>query len=1079
MKKISNHSYIFQKVLDYLGVAFLGMLLLFLWQLYRGPIEVPFLKPYIMQALNQDSSEAEIRVKSVSIELVRSLQPIKIVARDIIYRRNDESVSIKAPRTTVSFSLKALLHGVVAPSSIAVENPLVYVFSNYGIKEDEKNETGKKKFSYYTKFVEDFLERFTSDDNSYAESYINSIRITGGELELHEVDLGRKWSFSDLNYSFDRNFLDISTEVNALINLENDTASIGVEAKYKTLQKKLALDIYVSDVVLENMMNAVLGNHPLQELYQLNLPVSGRISTLINIENVLENSNDIVKMVDTAFEQIKIQFEGGQGTIGFSDNKDDDYKITSFLLEGDISGGMDKISIKDASFDLGGQKAFLGFDISGFKNYFFEQSIKDLKIKLSAKVDSMEVNKLYDYWPKYIATPGWNWCNDSMHDGIISNARFVFDFATDAKTQQFGFQNLTGVGDVEGVTLDYLTGMPKIKNAKGKADFTKHNIKITAYSGESDGVQLTGGYVDLYDLDKEDNFADIHLQMESSVADALRVIDHEPLHYTSEMGLKPDTLGGMAKTDLSLKFEMKQSLTPAEVNVKVMSDISDFKMDNVIKDKSLTADALKLEVTNKGLLVEGDAFLEDIPIQLKWKENFISKKYRSRYNIGFKFDDELEKKLGINISVLNPPFITGYADVNAEITVINEHKMDIILTGKLNPMDVDFSFLGFRKKLNENGEFLTKIQIEDEKIKAIPELQLKNTDMSLKGKLGIDAKQRVNLVDIYDIKGKKTNAKAIIKIAYEPTVKATVDVSGQSYDLSPFFEKNEEKSKADKEDKKEKDRKKRPENEDDELEKTIDADISIAVDNLWTNPHIPVTNLIGKAKLVNGIGIKEIHMAGNYKTGKNSMMKVDYTPRSNNEFYLEVDSNDAGATMKVLRLYDDMEGGNLKIEARRNKDKAFVGHAKIRNFNIHNTPLVAKFLTVASFKGMLDLLMGDGIAFSHLDAPFEYRHKQLMLKKAKAFGNVLGITANGTYDRYYEELDIRGQVAPAYSLNMILGSIPVVGNLLAGKDGTVFAADYDISGDVDDAEIDINPLSALSPNSLKETISSLFGSTDE
>ena len=77
MKKVSNKAYIFQKIIDYLGVVFLGILLLFIWQLYRGPIEVPFLKPYIMQALNNDTSEAEISVDKVSIELVRSLQPIK------------------------------------------------------------------------------------------------------------------------------------------------------------------------------------------------------------------------------------------------------------------------------------------------------------------------------------------------------------------------------------------------------------------------------------------------------------------------------------------------------------------------------------------------------------------------------------------------------------------------------------------------------------------------------------------------------------------------------------------------------------------------------------------------------------------------------------------------------------------------------------------------------------------------------------------------------------------------------------------------------------------------------------------
>ena len=140
MKKVSTRIYIFQKVLDSLGVVFLGCILLFIWQLYRGPIEVKFLKPYIMQALNQDSNEAEIDVGSVSIELVRSLQPIKIVARDILYKRNDESINVKAPKTTVSFSLKALMRGVIAPSTIIIDAPTVYVFSNYGVQKTEENE---------------------------------------------------------------------------------------------------------------------------------------------------------------------------------------------------------------------------------------------------------------------------------------------------------------------------------------------------------------------------------------------------------------------------------------------------------------------------------------------------------------------------------------------------------------------------------------------------------------------------------------------------------------------------------------------------------------------------------------------------------------------------------------------------------------------------------------------------------------------------------------------------------------------------------------------------------------------------
>ena len=91
----------------------------------------------------------------------------------------------------------------------------------------------------------------------------------------------------------------------------------------------------------------------------------------------------------------------------------------------------------------------------------------------------------------------------------------------------------------------------------------------------------------------------------------------------------------------------------------------------------------------------------------------------------------------------------------------------------------------------------------------------------------------------------------------------------------------------------------------------------------------------------------------------------------------------------------------------------------------------------------------------------------------------LSITASGRYSTLYQEYDVKGVIAPAYGLNTFIGSIPVVGNLLSGKDGTVFAANYKITGDIDDPKISINPLSALSPNSLKELMASIFGSEDE
>lgn len=245
----------------------------------------------------------------------------------------------------------------------------------------------------------------------------------------------------------------------------------------------------------------------------------------------------------------------------------------------------------------------------------------------------------------------------------------------------------------------------------------------------------------------------------------------------------------------------------------------------------------------------------------------------------------------------------------------------------------------------------------------------------------------------------------------------------------------------------------------------------------------PFGNFAGSAKLVHGIGLQEMHLIGNFnssrKKARPAHLKLDYIPRPDKEYLLSIESNDAGSTMKFLRLYDYMRGGTLSINAKRGADKRFVGHAKIRDFNIYNTPVLAKLLTVASFTGMVNLLTGEGLAFSHFDAPFEYYRKVLRVNDAKAFGNVVGITGSGNYYARYQEFDIKGLIAPAYGLNTFIGSLPIVGSLLSGKDGTVFAANYKITGDIDDPVININPLSALSPNSLKELMSSIFGSKNE
>lgn len=105
----------------------------------QGAGESEFLRPYIIQALTNETADYDLSVGSVNLELVHSVQPVKIIAKDVQFKDKEGEYLVEAPRLSLSFSARALLKGMLAPSSITIERPRVQITASYGLKggEDE------------------------------------------------------------------------------------------------------------------------------------------------------------------------------------------------------------------------------------------------------------------------------------------------------------------------------------------------------------------------------------------------------------------------------------------------------------------------------------------------------------------------------------------------------------------------------------------------------------------------------------------------------------------------------------------------------------------------------------------------------------------------------------------------------------------------------------------------------------------------------------------------------------------------------------------------------------------------------
>ncbi|HSR56134.1 MAG TPA: AsmA-like C-terminal domain-containing protein, partial [Alphaproteobacteria bacterium] len=170
----------------------------------------------------------------------------------------------------------------------------------------------------------------------------------------------------------------------------------------------------------------------------------------------------------------------------------------------------------------------------------------------------------------------------------------------------------------------------------------------------------------------------------------------------------------------------------------------------------------------------------------------------------------------------------------------------------------------------------------------------------------------------------------------------------------------------------------------------------------------------------------------------------------------------------------DMVGGELSIKGTYDDtkpDSPLTGTFLVRQFQMVRAPLMARLLGILSLDGIVSTLSGKGIAFDELVAPFTKTGDDLRIKNAKAYGSALGFTASGWMDLEQDKLDISGTVVPAYTINKILGWIPLLGDVLVGEKGSgVFAATYRMHGPFSDPKVSTNPLATFAPGALRELL---------
>ena len=209
------------------------------------------------------------------------------------------------------------------------------------------------------------------------------------------------------------------------------------------------------------------------------------------------------------------------------------------------------------------------------------------------------------------------------------------------------------------------------------------------------------------------------------------------------------------------------------------------------------------------------------------------------------------------------------------------------------------------------------------------------------------------------------------------------------------------------------------------------------------------------------------------KFPNNSELKLSITKNSNDEKITTLNTKNASPLVKKYKFIKGFEGGTLDFYST-SKNGYSKSNLNINDFKLKEVPALTKLLTLASLQGIADLLTGEGIRFNEFEMKFNNNNGLMTIEEIYSLGPSISILMDG-YVQKDDLISLRGTLVPATTINKVIGSIPVLGDILVGKktgEG-VFGVSFKIKGYPKDLKTTVNPIKTLTPRFITRTLENL------
>ncbi|MGB8275550.1 MAG: AsmA-like C-terminal domain-containing protein [Alphaproteobacteria bacterium] len=1009
-----------------LGAGFL--LGLIIWRMSGEAVSLAFLTPYLERTLSAEDGSFTVRLDDTVLKWAGWKRTLDIRMLGVKAVGPSGQVLAAVPDIAVSLSLRGLLHGFLAPTRLEILSPRIRVVrSAEGSLQLGLEGGGPEAGDILGRLVTDLL---SPPDPDNAMGYLRTVSITDADASLIDERMGTTWHAPDADVVLARDVRGISGEMTLALDLAGTRAEIDAKVGYDRDARKVELSASFRDL------------DP-SKLSAQRLPVPGLDAVAMPLQGAVNSTLDL----DGHVETFGFDVSGGPGKVAVADWYREPLEVRFLQLRGRVEEDMNRLVLEQGYADLGGPSA----ELTGHAY----RAGGGVTTQGEVVLRNVPVDSLDRYWPATLAVDARTWIVAHLSKGEVSEARAVIAAkAPGGDLHSLVVESLAGTLKTDGVTVDYLQPMPPVENVSGRASFTKERFDIAIQDGGVYGLKVSEGKVGITGLDVKDQTADVEIVVKGPVQDVIKLLDHEPIGAAHFLGVSPDALGGESATRAVFRIPLEKKLQFAGLGLAAAANIRGLVIRNAALGQDLTDGSLTVTVDKSAFQGKGTIALGGVPATLSTTQNFEKGgPFRSRYELTARPDDADLGRIGFPVA----PYIVGPVPIGLTYTVMDGGAADLALAADLGPAALDFKDIGWSKPARAQGAASLDLTLADNRPKELRAFSVTAGTLNATGKGAFTAApngaSRMQSLSFTRLAFGRSDVAGTV--TFRDAGGFDVVVSGREIDLADQFAVRDTAKPKKK-------------------EKGPPFTVRAGAETLWVASDRKVRN----AQLA--ADHDELRLTGLQLTGEIGDAKTPGTfdirmaPEAKGRI-LSATSNDAGTMLRTFGIFDDVQGGQLRLTGRiddTDPDSPFSGRLTIKNYRVLNTPVLAQIVTVASLTGIVNLMSGEGIGFTDFDAPITLRNDTLTVTDARAFGPDLGLTLKGTINVAADTANLEGTIVPAYAINSILGNIPILGELLTGGKGSgVFAGTFRVEGPLAKPDVTVNPLAALTPGFLRN----LFG----